>query len=142
MYRFYRLWIEWDSFYAIRCDFLANGDSEMVLGHRNRNDDKNRIPISEQVRQFRHSCMVQSIPHHLRGDRELFDFFNQLFPDKVRRIELVLTCPLLRELISKRQNYIEAYEKVFGKWLVFFCLNYRKITLKFKRITNSFLPRY
>jgi len=87
------------------------------------NGDDNRMPVSEQVRQFRHSCMVQSIPHHLRKDKELFDFFNQLFPGKVKRIELILTCPLLRELISKRQNYIEAYEKVYGESFTLVCLD-------------------
>ena len=80
--------------------------------------NRSAMRMSEQVRQFRHSCMVQSIPKRLRGDKELFDFFNQVFPGQVKRVELILTCHDLRELISNRQYYIESYENVYGKLMV------------------------
>jgi hypothetical protein len=39
--------------------------------------------------------MVEYVPESLRGDKELFDFFNALFPGQGKRAELALSAIML-----------------------------------------------
>jgi len=97
-----RLWVEWETYIPLRYDFLANGDSEAKTEQ-------------DHVEQYRCSCMVEYVPESLRGDKELFDFFNALFPGQVERAEILLNASKLTELIEEREKNIKLYEDVYAK---------------------------
>jgi hypothetical protein len=99
-----RLWVEWAVFCELREDFLANGDPSAV------NEDD-----AESLKQFRNSVVVENIPASHRRDKDIFIFYNTLFPGKVRRAEIIVNSSRLSVLIQERQNYIEQYESIYAK---------------------------
>lgn len=94
-----RLWIEWELFMPLRYDFLEHGDfdNEKYKG------------------QYRMTCLVEYIPASHKNDKALFQFFDTLFPERVKRAEVLLNTEHLRTLIRDRLNHIVAYENVFAK---------------------------
>jgi hypothetical protein len=55
---------EYRHFLELRMDFLARGSSHVIKQHH-------------------YSLLVENIPHELRSEKALFDYFNKLFPGKV-----------------------------------------------------------
>lgn len=96
-----RLWVEWMVFIELREDFLANGDKESM-----KEDDV------ESLKQFRHSCIVEYVPSSHRRDRDMFLFFDSLFPGQVKRAEIIVQTQNLTSMIQKRQRFIASYEAV------------------------------
>ena len=112
-----RLWVEWETFIPLRHDFLAHGE----IG-KDKKDAKITDELIDQkddtrlhLRQFQNSCMVQFIPGSHRRDQELYHYFNLLFPNGVKRAEILLNATKLTNLINKRQKYIMYYEDIYAK---------------------------
>jgi hypothetical protein len=61
------------------------------------------------------SCMIEYVPESLRGDEQLFKFYNALFPGQVERAEILLNASRLTELIEEREKNIKLYENVYAK---------------------------
>ena len=99
-----RLWVEWVVFCELREDFLANGDPSAI-----KEDD------AESLKQFRNTCIVENIPASHRRDKDIFIFYNTLFPGQVRRAEIIVNSSQLSILIQERQSYIEQYESIYAK---------------------------
>lgn len=59
--------------------------------------------------------MIEYVPESLRGDEQLFKFYNALFPGQVERAEILLNASRLTELIEEREKNIKLYEKVYAK---------------------------
>lgn len=108
------------SFITLRYNFLANGDPE------NHDFDENSfrlrrsvVPEKDDVQlhleQFRNSCIVEFVPESHRRDQELFQFFDAVFPNQVKRAEILLNAGGLSEMIKKRQDFIERYEQTYAK---------------------------
>jgi hypothetical protein len=98
-----RLWIEWETFISLRFDFLANGDTDVT--------GRDALHLD----QYRTSCMVESVPETHRRDRELFEFFDSLFPGQVERAEILLNASHLTKLITERKHNIVMYENTYAK---------------------------
>lgn len=94
-----RLWIEWELFIPLRHDFLEHGDFEK----------------EKYKEQYRMTCLVEFIPASHRHDKNLFHFFDTLFPSQVKRAEVLLNTEFLRRLIRARLDHIVGYENVFAK---------------------------
>lgn len=73
---------EYRHFLELRMDFLARGTTFINPQHH-------------------YSLMVENIPHELRSDKALFDYFESLFPGKVHSTSMVLNLPDL-EIIATR----------------------------------------
>jgi hypothetical protein len=73
---------EYRHFLELRMDFLARGTSYVHPQHH-------------------YSLMVENIPHELRSEKALVDYFESLFPGKVHSASMVLNLPDL-ELVSAR----------------------------------------
>ena len=61
--------------------------------------------------QHMYSLIVERIPHELRSDRALFDYFNRLFPRKVHSTAVVLNLPDLERVSVKRKRVLRRLEK-------------------------------
>ena len=85
-------------------NFLADGDPGAI------GED-----IKESLRQHRNSIIVENIPPWYRTDEDITDFYDKLFPGNVRRAELVIDSRKLKQLIQKRQLYLEKYESLYAK---------------------------
>lgn len=94
-----RLWIEWELFLPLRYDFLEHGDFEK----------------EKYKDQYRMTCIVEYVPPSHRHDKNLFHFFDTLFPGQVKRAEVLLNTEHLRQLIRARLLHIMAYENIFAK---------------------------
>lgn len=120
-----RLWAEWETFVALRFDFMANGDAKNDrevdrLGGGSSFKSRSVVSIEENVvdknvQQFRNSCLVEYIPESHRRDEELYQFFDSVFPGQVVRAEVLLNAKRLVELVKKRQAAIEKYEVIYAK---------------------------
>ena len=119
-----RHWIEWETFIALRFDFMANGDVENEekkeiegsFSFKSRQIDASpKDDVQLHLDQYRNSCIVQYIPESHRRDEEIFHFFDALFPGQVKRAEIILNASKLSELIKERQGFIEKYESVYAK---------------------------
>jgi len=99
-----RLWVEWVVFVDLREDFLANGDPDAT-----KEDDP------ESLKQFRNSCVIEYVPRSHRRDKDLFLFYESLFPGQVRRAEMVVNSARLTTLIQERRRYIAEYERINAK---------------------------
>jgi hypothetical protein len=73
---------EYRHFLELRMDFLARGTSYISPQHH-------------------YSLMVENIPHELRSERALYDYFDQLFPGKVHSACMVMNLPDL-EIVNAR----------------------------------------
>jgi len=127
-----RIWIEWETFIALRFDFLANGDAEMDpdpshdewmrLNQSSSSSKRRRKSLISakkddqlHLEQYRNSCIVEFIPDSHRRDKELFEFYNAIFPGQVVRAEILLNANKLTKLIAERKKYIQLYEKTYAK---------------------------
>lgn len=118
-----RHWIEWETFIALRFDFMANGDVENeelkeVEGgsFKSRKLSKQKDDVQQHLEQYRNSCLIEYVPESHRRDRELFQFFNAVFPNQVKRAEIIINASELAELVKQRQEFIEQYESVYAKY--------------------------
>ena len=117
-----RLWIEWETFLPLRFDFLANGDVDNEKTSDSSTSYKSRAVVAPQkdvqlhLEQYRNSCLVEFIPDSHRRDRELFQFFEAVFPGQVKRAEILLNATELTTLMKKRQSLIEQYEDIYAKF--------------------------
>mmetsp|Transcript_12989 Transcript_12989/g.30705 ORF Transcript_12989/g.30705 Transcript_12989/m.30705 type:complete len:949 (+) Transcript_12989:219-3065(+) len=84
---------EYKHYLECRVDFLARGEG-MVTNV-----------------QHMYSLIVERIPHELRGDRALFDYFNRLFPGKVHSTAVVLNLPDLERESQRRKRVQRRLEK-------------------------------
>jgi hypothetical protein len=73
---------EYRHFLELRMDFLARGTSYISPQHH-------------------YSLMVENIPHELRSERALYDYFDQLFPGKIHSACMVMNLPDL-EIVNAR----------------------------------------
>jgi len=120
-----RLWVEWETFVALRFDFMANGDAKNDrevdrMGGGSSFKSRSVVSIEESivdknVQQFRNSCLVEYIPESHRRDEELYQFFDSVFPGQVVRAEVLLNAKRLVELVKERQAAIEKYEIIYAK---------------------------
>lgn len=84
---------EYEHYLECRVDFLARGDG-MVTSQ-----------------QHMYSLIVERIPHELRSDRALYDYFHRLFPRKVYSTAVVLNLPDLERESQKRKRVLRRLEK-------------------------------
>ena len=122
-----RLWMEWETFISLRFDFLANGDVEVEKDDGSVKEMKKRLglggaelvaqkdDVQLHLEQYRNSCLIEYIPESHRGDRELFEFFQAIFPGQVKRAECLLNCATLTSLIAQRKACIIKYENLYAK---------------------------
>jgi len=104
---------------------LANGDTDyeeaLAAASRPNGFKKRRRVVPKKddellhLEQFRNSCIVEYIPASHRRDKELFQFFNSVFPGQVKRAEILTNTPHLSDLISRRQMAIKLYENFYAK---------------------------
>lgn len=94
-----RIWIEWEVFLPLRYDFLENGDFNQ----------------SKYKEQHRKTCVVEYVPRALASDKELYRFFDRIFPGQVKRAEVLLDTEYLSSLIAQRLKHIMAYEDSYAK---------------------------
>lgn len=122
-----RQWIEWETFISLRFDFLANGDVEVEQDSGSIQGMKKRLGLGGEelvaqkddvqlhLEQYRNSCMVEFIPESHRRDRELYEFFDAIFPGQVKRAECLINCTTLTKLINERKSYVLKYENLYAK---------------------------
>lgn len=84
---------EYKHYLECRVDFLARGDGK-VSSH-----------------QHMYSLVVERIPHELRSDRALYDYFNRLFPQRIHSTAVVLNLPDLERVCQKRRRVLRRLEK-------------------------------
>ena len=84
--------VEWKLYAKNRYDFLARGDPD--------------IPV-----EYRYAVRVEEIPFDLRSEEKLFEFFDKLFPGKVRKVIPYLKVPDLQKLVDKRLAECISFEK-------------------------------
>jgi hypothetical protein len=118
-----RHWIEWETFITLRFDFMANGDVENeelkeIEGgsFKSRKLSKEKDEVQQHLEQYRNSCLIEYVPESHRRDRELFQFFDAVFPNQVKRAEIIINASELAELVKQRQACIEKYESVYAKY--------------------------
>jgi len=83
---------EWLLYKPKRFDFLAKGDVDTE-------------------RDYRYAVVVENIPEPLRSNHALRKYFQELFPGKVRQVNVLLHAEQLEKLVAERQAAIEACEK-------------------------------
>lgn len=120
-----RLWVEWETFVALRFDFMANGDAKNdrvadKIGGGSSFKSRSVVSMEESlvdknIQQFRNSCLVEYIPESHRRDAELYQFFDSVFPGQVVRAEVLLNAKRMMELVKERQTAIEKYEVIYAK---------------------------
>lgn len=136
------IWVEWETFIALRFDFLTNGDLEMNITNSqtsttitsSQSKDVQHQSCSSiitatssstvsqplqllrlQQEQFRNSCLVEFIPESHRRDKELFEYFDAVFPGQVQRAEILLNANTLTKYIHQRQYCIQQYEEKYAQ---------------------------
>lgn len=122
-----RQWMEWETFITLRYNFLANGDVEVEedptsievmrrrLGLGGTDLIAQKDDVQLHLEQYRNSVIVEHIPESHRRDRELYEFFDAVFPNQVKRAEVLLNCSILTKLIKVRQSYIVKYEDFYAQ---------------------------
>ena len=96
MQTFYVLFLmdeEYKHYLECRMDFLGRGGGM----------------VSNQ--QHMYSLIVERIPHELKSDQALFDYFNRLFPGKVHSTAVVLNLPDLERVSQQRHRILRRLEK-------------------------------
>ena len=101
---------------------MANGDVDSEQTSESSSTSyKSRKVVAPQkdvqlhLEQYRNSCLVEFIPDSHRRDRELFQFFEAVFPGQVKQAEILLNATELSKLMKKRQSLIEQYEDIYAK---------------------------
>eukprot|EP00592_Proboscia_alata_P024003 CAMPEP_0194448308 /NCGR_PEP_ID=MMETSP0176-20130528/129494_1 /TAXON_ID=216777 /ORGANISM="Proboscia alata, Strain PI-D3" /LENGTH=971 /DNA_ID=CAMNT_0039275269 /DNA_START=42 /DNA_END=2958 /DNA_ORIENTATION=+ len=92
LYVLYLMNEEYKHYVERRMEFLSRGDSDILQEHH-------------------YSIMVENIPHQLRSDTALYEYFESLFPSKVHAAYLVLNIPDLESLEAKQHRIIKRLEK-------------------------------
>ena len=117
-----RLWIEWETFLPLRFDFLVNGDVDSEKSSKAKTNYKSRAVVAPKddvelhLEQYRNSCIVEYVPDSHRRDQELHQYFDAVFPNQVKRAEILVNATELTKLIKDRQNVIEKYERTYTKY--------------------------
>ncbi|KAL7533875.1 hypothetical protein ACHAXR_005499 [Thalassiosira sp. AJA248-18] len=93
MYVIFSMSEEYKHYLECRIDFLARGEG-MVTSQ-----------------QHMYSLIVERIPHELRSDRALYDYFNKLFPNKIHSTAVVLNLPELERVSAKKKRVLRRLEK-------------------------------
>merc|ERR1712226_1403614 len=83
---------EYKHYVNCRMEFLTKGDSHVHP-------------------QQRYTLIVEEIPHELRSDESLSQYFEQLFPNRVHSTCIVLHLPQLTELCARRERVVQRLEK-------------------------------
>jgi len=83
---------EYRHFLELRMDFLARGTSFVNPQHH-------------------YSLMVENIPHELRSEKALSDYFESLFPGKVHSTSMVLNLPDLETVATRCMRVCRRLEK-------------------------------
>lgn len=83
---------EYRHFLELRMDFLARGTSFINPQHH-------------------YSLMVENIPHELRSEKALSDYFESLFPGKVHSTSMVLNLPDLETVATRCMRVCRRLEK-------------------------------
>ncbi|KAL7559376.1 hypothetical protein ACA910_008001 [Epithemia clementina (nom. ined.)] len=99
LYILRRIWIEWEIFIPLRYDFLQNGDF-----------DKTKYQY-----QYRNTCLVEYVPRTHKRDKDVYKFFDAIFPGQVKRAEVLLNTEHLRSLIIKRKKHLSEYENIYAR---------------------------
>mmetsp|Transcript_45809 Transcript_45809/g.67615 ORF Transcript_45809/g.67615 Transcript_45809/m.67615 type:complete len:922 (-) Transcript_45809:416-3181(-) len=87
---------EWLHFSPLRYDFLAKGDVDTK-------------------KDYRYAVLINNVPPELQSNYKLRQYFNKLFPNKVRQAHVCLDTKRLDKLVGERQKFIENYEKADAK---------------------------
>ena len=61
--------------------------------------------------QHMYSLLVERIPHELRSNRALYEYFNRLFPNRVHSAAVVLNLPDLEAVSARRRRVVRRLEK-------------------------------
>ena len=96
MQTFYVLFLmneEYEHYLECRVDFLARGAGIV------------------SCQQHMYSLIVERIPHELKSDGALFDYFHRLFPGKVHSTAMVLNTPDLERVSQQRDQTVRRLEK-------------------------------
>lgn len=83
---------EYRHFLELRMDFLARGNSHVHPQHH-------------------YSLLVENIPHELRSEKALVDYFDKLFPGKVHSASVVLNLPDLEAVKARCLRVCRRLEK-------------------------------
>ena len=83
---------EFRHFLELRMDFLARGTSFINPQHH-------------------YSLMIENIPHELRSEKALSDYFESLFPGKVHSTSIVLNLPDLETIATRCMRVCRRLEK-------------------------------
>jgi len=83
---------EYRHFLELRMDFLARGTDYINPQHH-------------------YSLMVENIPHELRSEKALSDYFESLFPGKVHSTSMVLNLPDLETIATRCMRVCRRLEK-------------------------------
>jgi hypothetical protein len=95
LFAMHELYKEWTLYAPKRYDFLAYGDVDTE-------------------RDYRYAVVVENVPTELRSNQSLREHLQQLFPDKVRQVSVLLQADRLETLVQERQTAIEALEKAIA----------------------------
>eukprot|EP00980_Cylindrotheca_fusiformis_P026200 scaffold15514_cov129-Cylindrotheca_fusiformis.AAC.8 len=87
----WRMW-EYRHFLELRMDFLARGSSHVIKQHH-------------------YSLLVENVPHELRSEKALFDYFDKLFPGKVHSASVILNLKDLEAVKAKTMRVCRRLEK-------------------------------
>lgn len=93
MYVIFLMNEEYKHYLECRVDFLARGEGVV------------------NSQQHMYSLIIERIPHELRSDRALYDYFNRLFPRKIHSTAVVLNLPDLERESKKRKRVLRRLEK-------------------------------
>mmetsp|Transcript_1282 Transcript_1282/g.2730 ORF Transcript_1282/g.2730 Transcript_1282/m.2730 type:complete len:1017 (+) Transcript_1282:31-3081(+) len=93
MYVIFLMSEEYKHYLECRVDFLARGGGTVTS------------------QQHMYSLIVERIPHELRSDRALYDYFHRLFPRKIHSCAVVLNLPDLERESQKRKRVLRRLEK-------------------------------
>jgi len=88
---------EYRHFLELRMEFLASGTS--YINH-----------------QPQYSLMVENIPHELRSEKALYDYFESLFPGKVHSTSMVLNLSDLEAVALRCMRVCRRLEKSFAHY--------------------------
>lgn len=92
LFALYSVYKEWTLYAPLRYSFMARGNVDTD-------------------RDYRYAVMVQSLPCRLRSNYALRIYLEQIFPQKVRQVNVLVHDSKLQKLVAERQTNIEALEK-------------------------------
>lgn len=90
---------EFKHYVELRLDFLGKGDTIIDTEH-----------------QHHYSLKVEKIPSELRSETALFDYFQQLFPNRVHSATVIINLPELEILNNKKLRAAKRLEKSIARY--------------------------